>query len=253
MSNVLPRFVQRPAVAAWVVAGGLATFAAPPAHAQLFNFLFGDDGLRSSQIERMLEIRGMQPLGPIARNGRVYIADVAVSGGRTQRLVIDAYDGRILEKFKLGPRYYGDLAAPARPASDIGADASERPAASASSSGGWPFVIPFVGESVARGDDSGSPTPLHGDDADAKNKAKAQAKQHKKIDLTQPSSPLTQPSSPPPADAKPATSEASASAPTATDARPAPAPTASAPIVAPTPKAPGGKPAINDVPVSPLD
>jgi len=252
MSNVLPRFVQRPAFAACVVAGGLATFTALPAHAQLFNFLFGDDGLRSSQIERMLEIRGMQPLGPIARNGRVYIADVAVSGGRSQRLVIDAYDGRILERFKLGPRYYGDFAS-ARPPSDIGADASERPAPSASSSGGWPFVIPFMGESVARGDDSGNPTPLHGDDVDAKNKAKAQAKQHKKIDLTQPSSPLTQPSSSPPGDAKPATSEASASAPTATDVRPAPAPTAPAPIVAPTPKAPGGKPAINDVPVSPLD
>jgi hypothetical protein len=248
MSIALPRFVRRPAFVACVVAGGLSTFTASSAQAQLFNFLFGD-GLKSSQIERMLEIRGMQPLGPISRNGRVYIADVALSGGRSERLVIDAYDGRILERFRLGPRYYGDIASAPRPPSDIGADATERPASSASSSSGWPIVIPFIGESVARGDDAASPSaalPLHGDDADAKNKAKAQAKQHKKIDLTQPSSPS-------PSDAKPAASEASASAPAALDAKPASAAAAPAPVAAPAPKTQGGKPAINDVPVDPLD
>jgi hypothetical protein len=248
MSNVLANFVRRPVLAACVVAGGLATFTASSAQAQLFNFLFGD-GLRASQVERMLEIRGMQPLGPVTRSGRVYIADVASGGGRPQRLIIDAYDGRILERFRLGPRYYADIAAP-RPPADIAADPVERPAPNSSSSGGWPVVIPFFGESVARGDDSTSPNIAavsHGDDVDAKGKAKAQAK-HKKIDLT----PTAQPSSTP-TDAKPATSEASSGAPPAPDIKVTPAPATPASNVAPTPKAAGGKPAINDVPVDPLD
>ena len=244
MSNVSSRFVRRPTLGACAIAAGLALFSASAAQAQLFNFLFGD-GLRSSQVERMLEIRGMQPLGPISRNGRVYVADVALSGGRSERLIIDAYDGRILERYRLGPRYYGDLAAP-RPPSDIGAEVAERPAANA----GWPIVIPFLGESVARGGDDSAPsfvsTP-RGDDVDAKGKAKGQTKQHKKIDLTSPG----QPSSPP-ADAKPATSEVSAGASPAPDVKPAPAPTTPAAVVAPAPK-PAGKPAINDVPVAPLD
>jgi hypothetical protein len=251
MSDVLANFVRGRVLAACVVAGGLATFTASSAQAQLFNFLFGD-GLRASQIERMLEIRGMQPLGPISRNGRVYIADVAVAAGRSQRLVIDAYDGRILERFRLGPRYYADIASP-RPPVDIGTDAVERPPPNSSSNGGWPVVIPFIGESTERGDEAASPNIAavpRGDDVDAKGKAKASVK-HKKIDLTPTSQPSSTPSTP--ADAKPATSEASSGTPPAPDVKVASPPAAPAPSLAPASKAAGGKPAINDVPVDPLD
>jgi hypothetical protein len=241
--------IRRPVFAALLAAGGLAVVSTSPAKAQLFNFLF-NDAVRPEQVERMLEMRGLEPIGPIVRNGEVYIVDVALPSGRQQRLIIDAYDGRILEQFRVAVhRFYGEASAP-RPPSDVGGEMGEH--APAPTGFGAPAPVTY-GDSVATRGDSANlfAAPPGGDDADSKARTKSQAK-HKKIELT----PMaTQPSTTSPAPAaKPAATQASTGAPAAADVKPAPA---SAPTPAatpnPAPKANGGGKAINDVPVEPLN
>ncbi|HLW93139.1 MAG TPA: hypothetical protein VKS78_17795 [Roseiarcus sp.] len=246
--------LRRPAFATLLAAGGLLAFSATSAEAQFFNFLFSDT-LRPGQVERMLEMRGLRPVGPIIRNDQVYIVDVALPSGRQQRLIVDAYDGRILEQFRVAapPRYYGE-APPAGPPADIGGDMGER--ASPAPSGG-PAVVTYGDSMASRGD--GYPNvitvpPGVGEDADSKGKAKSLAK-HKKIDLTPTASQPPSTTTSPPAPAKPATTQALSGASPAADVKAAapaatPAPAAAA---SPAPKASGAGKAINDVPVDPLN
>ncbi len=253
--------IRRTSIASLIIAGGLLTLSAPAAHAQFFNFIFGS-GLQPDDVESMLQDRGLELIGPLHRNGAVYVADVEGSRGGALRLIIDAHDGRIVQRFRIGAaRYEADLGAP-RPPSQVGAQPLEQQQGSSASAaiGAPPAVITF-GESMARGDDATAPNvttvPRAGDDT-AKFKAKPQAAKHKKIELT----PLAQPASttpsatPPAAAAKPpvhAEAASAADAKAAPVAAPsAPAQPAPAPSVAPT--APQkAKPAINDVPVNPLD
>jgi hypothetical protein len=53
-----------------------------------------DEGSR--EIERMMQASGYQLTGPIIRRGPVYLADVLGREDDSERLVIDAHDGRLL-------------------------------------------------------------------------------------------------------------------------------------------------------------
>lgn len=55
--------------------------------------------LRRADINAMLGNRGYEVQRPIERNGDVFIADTIDPRGRTLRVVVDAYDGTILERF----------------------------------------------------------------------------------------------------------------------------------------------------------
>ncbi|MDB5593496.1 MAG: hypothetical protein JWM36_457 [Hyphomicrobiales bacterium] len=55
--------------------------------------------LRRADINAMLGNRGYQVQRPIERNGDVFIADTIDPRGRSLRVVVDAYDGSILERF----------------------------------------------------------------------------------------------------------------------------------------------------------
>ena len=246
--------IRRPAFATLLAAGGIVAVSATTAEAQFFNFLF-NDALRPGQVERMLEMRGLEPVGPIMRNDQVYIVDVMLPSGRQQRLVIDAYDGRILEQFRVAgpPRYYGEVPSP-RPPADIGGDGGYR----APPASGGPAVVTYGDSMASRGDNYPSiitVPPGPGEDFDAKPKPKPLVK-HKKIELTPTASqPPGGGAAPPPAAAKPAATQAASAPPAAAEAKPAPAPTPTPPPVAPAnppPKASGGS-KVNDVPVEPLN
>src|SRR5579872_1166747 len=122
----------RKQLATALVAGGLFALSAQTAHAQFFNFFF-HEGLDPSEVQTMLEDRGLALTQPLRRNGGVYVADVEGPRGMRQRLIVDAESGRIVQRFRLaGPRYYGEYGAP-RPPGDIGAaeSAPQGPFASA--------------------------------------------------------------------------------------------------------------------------
>lgn len=51
------------------------------------------------EVRAMLRSRGFALRGPIRRNGHVYIADVRTRRGASVRLIIDAVEGRIVERF----------------------------------------------------------------------------------------------------------------------------------------------------------
>lgn len=58
-----------------------------------------DAPLRRAEIRGLLARRGYTVQPPIERNGDVYIADTIDQRGRSARLIVDAYDGSILERF----------------------------------------------------------------------------------------------------------------------------------------------------------
>jgi hypothetical protein len=249
-----------------IIAAGLMAVTAPAAHAQFFNFIFGS-GLQSEDIESMLQDRGLELMGPLHRNGSVFIADVEGPRGGQFRLIIDARDGRIVQRFRMGQRRYeADLGLP-RPPAEVGQEGT-----SSSAIGAPPAVITF-GQSVARGEDSGSPNVIRPGDESIKVKPKAQAK-HRKIELTpvatpSPSAPAQpsantspQPGTTPSQPAEsPAAAPAPAKPPVQAEAAPAPAEAKAAAVAAPpsqptptpAPATQKPKPAINDVPVTPLD
>jgi hypothetical protein len=248
-------FRRKPFATALIV-GGFLALSAPAAHAQFFNFFFHSDGLDAGDVQNMLEDRGLALVAPLRRNGSVYIADVEGPRGGRLRLIVDAESGRIVQRFRVAsPRYYGDYSGP-RPPADVGESQSN---SVASAPGAPPAVITF-GQSFARGDDAtSSPNVLSvPSEEGAKLRPKPQVRAHKRIELTPVPQPSQNASSPapeakPPVHAEvvsPATAASKAVAPT-----PAPSP-AAAPSSAPA--APGAsnkanKPAVNDVPVTPLD
>lgn len=253
-------FGRKPFATALIV-GGLLALSVPAAHAQFFNFFFHSDGLDAGEVQNMLEDRGLALVGPLHRNGGVYIADVEGQRGVRMRLIVDAQSGRIIQRFRVASRrYYGDYGGP-RPPAEVGeAESNSNPFSSASAAP--PAVITF-GQSIARTDDgAGSPNVLSVPNEDgAKLRPKPQqVKPHKKIELTPvPQQPAQSATAPTPEAKPPVHAEATAPAPAAetravaapmTAAQPAPAPH-------PAPSAPASsskpKPAINDVPVTPLD
>jgi hypothetical protein len=256
-----------------VIASGLLAVSAPAAHAQFFNFIFGNGGLQSDDIESMLQDRGLELMGPLHRNGTVYIADVEGPRGGQFRLIIDARDGRIVQRFRMGQRRYeADLGLP-RPPAEVGQDGT-----TSSAIGAPPAVITF-GDSAVHGDDNSNGMPARTGDESIKAKPKPQAK-HKKIELTPvatPSPSAPAPTTQPLANTAPA-SQPAASTPTPTppvapqaappapskppvqaEASPAPAEAKAAAVAPAAPSPPPApapqklKPAINDVPVNPLD
>ena len=117
--------------------------AVPAAHAQFF--IFGSN-VRQDRVEHSLAAQGYQLVSPLARNGNVYLADVVGPGGPA-RLVIDASNGEVLERFR---------SEHLRPPADVGGpQLVERPAPAPAPhllSGDAPFVHwPFGGgDQVAR-------------------------------------------------------------------------------------------------------
>lgn len=246
-------FGRKPFATALIV-GGLLALSAPTAHAQFFNFFFHSDGLDAGDVQNMLEDRGLSLIAPLRRNGGIYIADVESSRGGRMRLLVDAESGRIVQRFRVAsPRYYGDYAGP-RPPADMGESQSN---SSVTVPGAPPAVITF-GQSFARGDDAtGSPNVLTvPNDDGAKLRPKPQIKPHKKVELTPVPQPAQSPNSPTP-EAKPPV-HADVASPVASASKPAPAVApapATPPVAAPSPPAAStkAKPAVNDVPVTPLD
>ncbi|RFB78543.1 hypothetical protein DYH55_15095 [Methylovirgula sp. 4M-Z18] len=97
------------------LAGGLATLSAGSARAQFYRY---DDGygppvyrgynddryddqrsssLRPRQVLQLLEDQGYRPAGPIFRNGDVFVVNVINPEGVQQRVIVDAYQGDILQ------------------------------------------------------------------------------------------------------------------------------------------------------------
>jgi hypothetical protein len=223
-------FFPRASVAALALAASFLSLGATSAKAQFF-FSWGDRAVSPMQVERMVEASGYRLTGPVIRNGPVYLANVLGRENDRERLVIDARDGRLLQRYSAearrqhyaaegdwasrpGPRAYmfdgdferdDDSPAP-RPPVDVYGD-------SRNGLLHGPFVRPAPqGSQVARTEDPAARSGPAVDSSDPyvilappdvghaadKAKPKPQAK-HKKPDAT----PVAQPAANP-ADAKPA-------------------------------------------------
>jgi hypothetical protein len=91
------RFFSRASLAALILAAPFSQLGASTAKAQwLLNW---DRGLQPMQIERMVEASGYRLTGPVMRNGAVYLANVLGRQNDRERLVIDARDGRLLQRY----------------------------------------------------------------------------------------------------------------------------------------------------------
>jgi hypothetical protein len=80
--------------AALALAASLGWMAAAPAQAQ---------ALAPNQIERMLGDNGYRLMGPVVRHGRVYLASVLGQQDEELRLVVDARNGRVLQRYPGSP------------------------------------------------------------------------------------------------------------------------------------------------------
>jgi hypothetical protein len=90
----VPIFLLRPTTAALVLAALFVGIAAAPARAQ---------ALAPNQIERVLGNNGYRLMGPVVRHGRVYIASVLGQQDEELRLVVDARNGRVLQRYPGDP------------------------------------------------------------------------------------------------------------------------------------------------------
>lgn len=111
----LPR-PERPAMARICVAVALAFLAtgATPAAAQRFEYrYFGygyrpftpppayeeiEEPLSAGEVARLLRERGLRPVGPIRRGRDTYTAEVETRTGERLRVVVDAYEGTLLQR-----------------------------------------------------------------------------------------------------------------------------------------------------------
>ncbi|WP_158816999.1 hypothetical protein [Methylocapsa sp. S129] len=159
----------RPRIAALALAVSLLSMGATGAHAQ---WLSWDSALSPMQVERMIQASGYRLTGPVLRNGPVYLANVLGREDDRERLVIDARDGRLLQRYaSVAPRDWSnpprpqasmfdrffdgqDDAPPPRPPayvySDAGAGTLRIPAA--------PQIQAAPGGQVARADQGASPS-----------------------------------------------------------------------------------------------
>jgi hypothetical protein len=91
----LERRKARTALAAALLIGGLTTIT--PARAQ-FSW-FGPSEASPQDIYDTISEHGFRLVGPLYRNGRVYLADVVDRRQRRERLVIAAESGQIVQRF----------------------------------------------------------------------------------------------------------------------------------------------------------
>ena len=262
----------RLALAAVVLCAAIA-----PAQAQWFNL---GSGLRPDQVEREIAASGYQLTGPVTRNGGVYLADVLGPRGEPQRLLVDATDGRLLQRYRarrapgLSPGLYANTGdSVLRPPGLV-----ESPLASD------PLVIPGSRRNPADQQVARTESPIFSifnltppaapvaPEMVEKPKHKPAVVKRRKLDAAPLAQPAALPASTPPAAAAPdAPAAAVAPAPAQTVVAPAPAP---APVAAPVVAAPPAaeprvadtkppvapakpakprKPVINDLPVNTLE
>lgn len=270
------RFAQLAAAAAVLLA------ISPAAKAQgLFSFF--DGGPSPYDIERRLDAGGYVLTGPLIRRGDVYLADVAVGRGDSERLAIDAETGRIIERFRArrapwpdavvrgldGPQF-GLWGSPPRP---LGA--SDRPEPGDETldlPGARPEPRPPAREQVARSDTPRPPVFLGAGDTGANSpnlikepkpkrpEAKRKTATPSPVVATTPSTSVvattpsaTPPSAapiaaapPPPANPPPPLTAKNDATPSVVASKAPP------PVPAPDAPAPKSK-AVNDLPVTPLD
>jgi hypothetical protein len=106
------------------------------------------------EIARSLEAQGYVLTGPLMRRPGVYVADVSAGPAGSQRLIIDARSGAILERFPAPSRIWGPALAArdegfeeppppwaAGPPSSLGVPSAPRPAAAAKSAYGGPANV----------------------------------------------------------------------------------------------------------------
>jgi hypothetical protein len=225
----------------------------PAAKAQgLFSFFGG--GPSSDDIERRLEASGYELTHTLIRRGDVYLADVAVGRGDVERLVIDAENGRIVQRFRAGWERPRDAAPRAWDSEPFDArDSPPRPPVDVDRGGsGDALDLPDAraepraptGDRIARsGARAISPDPLEKPKpkpSEAKHKTTAPAPAVKAAALTPPEANGAPAAKPPPRAA-------------AADAPGSVAGAASPPPEAPAAPAPTKSKAVNDLPVTPLD
>jgi hypothetical protein len=108
--NGLP--ISRPRIAALASAALLWALGATSSQAQFFHW---DSTLSASQIEHMVQASGYRLTGPVTRNGAVYLANVLGSQDDPERLVLDATDGRLLQRFSARGAWRQTAQWPSRP------------------------------------------------------------------------------------------------------------------------------------------
>ena len=125
LKNTFGRTAKRLLPAA-AIGMGLAMASMPNvAHAQFFDGWGSGGGgwggwgdtMGPSQIYNSITDRGFRVIGPMRRNGSVFVADVVDRRGRRERLIVAAADGEILQRFLLQDPGFGtsprnDLAQP---------------------------------------------------------------------------------------------------------------------------------------------
>ena len=77
---------------------------ASPARAQFFGWSGWDNGgafggMPGPQVRRSITEQGFRVLGPLRRNGTVFVADVIDPRGRHERLIVASSDAQILQRF----------------------------------------------------------------------------------------------------------------------------------------------------------
>jgi len=250
---------------AWVAATAALLAAPAAAQAQGFFFLFGSPS--PYEIERRLEAAGYVVTGPLTLRGDVYVADVIVRGEGPERLVVDAQNGQIIERYRGRSDHWREAAAPPsavwgddprlwngpRPPAEIGPDVAPPDSFEPSN----PDVI------EAPKAETPKPKPKA---ADAKPKLTPKPTPVANVNNPPPAAVVRPPAAAAPAATPPAVLSSPAAVPAAPSAAAAPAsPAPAAPpsveaakadapsVVKPRPSAPAKSKAVNDVPVTPLD
>jgi hypothetical protein len=233
--------------------------------------------MSSDDIEQTLRDRGFRVLVPPFRNGNVYVADVVDPRGIQERLVVDAYQGTIVQRFRAarGPRAEArrDLpwpgteedpgiaptpyaryplddprrslrAAPRNTGSESASPSNdavpERTARAPSEADVQPNVVPGVGP-----DATGAEPP--------KPKVKRVVKKRAPESQVVRATPLQPPDKAvTPAPVEPQAAPAAQTAPSPAPAKPAAVATRTAPTP-PTPASTAPKAPLNDIPAAPLD
>jgi hypothetical protein len=230
---------------------------APAAKAQgLFGFFGG--GPDPYDIERRLDASGYTLTGPLMRRGNVYLADVVAGRHDTERLIIDAQTGRIVQRFRTRPRTMDEQAntwwgAP-RPPGDVDLppprDLFAREEPSSPDQIDKPKAKPHEAKHKT--------TPASPASAQASEPTPAATPTSAPVAATPPS-PTPTTASAPSAASQPAASETTTKSedPPAAQSSPTPTTAATAPATAVAAKSPEPaeprKKAVNDLPVTPLD
>ncbi|MGA2042179.1 MAG: hypothetical protein ABSG83_02295 [Roseiarcus sp.] len=263
------RTVPGRSIAALALAAGLIALGAKPAGAQWFRWPGWDPALSPAEVERMIEASGYRLTGPVLRDGPLYLANVLGREDDLERLVIDARDGRLLQRYAAASGYRRLAAAGAwsnRPRVDAAPndgwldrddDAPPRPPAFIDGGGeGAPRLSLPQPKQIARGDDAAFPRVILAppgaseEPAVDKPKPKPQAKR-KRPDASPVAQPAPNPNPAAPAHADAAAGTSPPAAAGVADTKPALEIVASPPVAPAAPQAVA--PAPNDVPVAPLE